>query len=100
MVCNTFLIFLYKFLHIFLVTADFICVIMTVVWHFVYKLPFNNESEEILMKRLQVLFLVALSSSLLLFGCGKKEEETQERRDYGQGIQMGQEVQRRLHGRL
>ena len=26
------------------------------------------------MKRLQVLFLVALSSSLLLFGCGKKEE--------------------------
>ena len=28
------------------------------------------------MKRLQVLFLVALSSSLLLFGCGKKEEET------------------------
>ena len=76
MVCNTFLIFLYKFLHIFLVTADFICVIMTVVWHFVYKLPFNNESEEILMKRLQVLFLVALSSSLLLFGCGKKEEET------------------------
>lgn len=28
------------------------------------------------MKRLQVLFLVALSSSLLLFGCGKKEAET------------------------
>ena len=28
------------------------------------------------MKRLQVLFLVALSSSLLLFGCGKEEEET------------------------
>ena len=28
------------------------------------------------MKRLQVLFLVALSSSLLLFGCGKSEEET------------------------
>jgi len=27
-----------------------------------------------LMKRLQVLFLVALSSSLLLFGCGKEEE--------------------------
>ena len=26
------------------------------------------------MKRLQVLFLVALSSSLLLFGCGKSEE--------------------------
>ncbi len=26
------------------------------------------------MKRLQVLFLVALSSSLLLFGCGKEEE--------------------------
>lgn len=26
------------------------------------------------MKRLQVLFLVALSSSLLLFGCGKGEE--------------------------
>ena len=26
------------------------------------------------MKRLQVLFLVALSSSLLLFGCGEKEE--------------------------
>lgn len=28
------------------------------------------------MKRLQVLFLVALSSSLLLFGCSKKEKET------------------------
>lgn len=28
------------------------------------------------MKRLQVLFLVALSSSLLLFGCGKDVEET------------------------
>lgn len=28
------------------------------------------------MKRLQVLFLVALSSSLLLFGCGKDAEET------------------------
>ncbi len=28
------------------------------------------------MKRLQVLFLIALSSSLLLFGCGKKEETT------------------------
>lgn len=27
-----------------------------------------------MMKRLQVLFLVALSSSLLLFGCGKEEE--------------------------
>lgn len=27
------------------------------------------------MKRLQVLFLVALSSSLLLFGCGDKEED-------------------------
>lgn len=27
-----------------------------------------------MMKRLQVLFLVALSSSLLLFGCGKSEE--------------------------
>ena len=27
------------------------------------------------MKRLQVLFLVALSSSLLLFGCGKDSEE-------------------------
>ena len=26
------------------------------------------------MKRLQVLFLVAFSSTLLLFGCGKKEE--------------------------
>ena len=26
------------------------------------------------MKRLQVLFLVALSSSLLLFGCGKEKE--------------------------
>ena len=26
------------------------------------------------MKRVQVLFLVALSSSLLLFGCGKSEE--------------------------
>lgn len=30
------------------------------------------------MKRLQVLFLVALSSSLLLFGCGKKDEEVSE----------------------
>ena len=29
------------------------------------------------MKRLQVLFLVALSSTLLLFGCGKKEETTE-----------------------
>ncbi|MBQ9926763.1 MAG: DUF3048 domain-containing protein [Lachnospiraceae bacterium] len=29
------------------------------------------------MKRLQVLFLVALSSSLLLFGCGKEETVTQ-----------------------
>ena len=28
------------------------------------------------MKRLQVLFLAALSSSLLLFGCGKKDAET------------------------
>ena len=28
------------------------------------------------MKRLQVLFLVALSSSLLLFGCSNKEETT------------------------
>lgn len=28
------------------------------------------------MKRLQILFLVALSSSLLLFGCGKDSEET------------------------
>ena len=28
------------------------------------------------MKRVQVLFLVALSSSLLLFGCGKDSEET------------------------
>ena len=27
------------------------------------------------MKRLQVLLLVALSSTLLLFGCGKKQEE-------------------------
>ena len=27
------------------------------------------------MKRLQVLFLAALSSSLLLFGCGKKDAE-------------------------
>lgn len=27
------------------------------------------------MKRLQVLFLVALSSSLLLFGCGDKEDD-------------------------
>ena len=26
------------------------------------------------MKRLQVLLLVALSSTLLLFGCGKEEE--------------------------
>lgn len=33
------------------------------------------ESEEILMKRLQVLLLIALSSSLLLFGCGKEEAE-------------------------
>ena len=32
-------IFLYKFLHIFLVTVNFICVIMTVVWHFLYKSP-------------------------------------------------------------
>ena len=30
------------------------------------------------MKRLQVLFLVALSSSLMLFGCGKKDEEVSE----------------------
>ena len=30
------------------------------------------------MKRLQVLLLVALSSTLLLFGCGKKEEEVVE----------------------
>lgn len=29
------------------------------------------------MKKLQVLFLVALSSSLLLFGCGKKEDEVE-----------------------
>lgn len=29
-----------------------------------------------MMKRLQILFLVALSSSLLLFGCGKNAEET------------------------
>ena len=27
------------------------------------------------MKRLQVLFLVALSSSLLLFGCGDKDDD-------------------------
>lgn len=30
------------------------------------------------MKRLQVLFLVSLSSALLLFGCGKKEKEETE----------------------
>ncbi len=28
------------------------------------------------MKRLQVLFLAALSSSLLLFGCGKDADDT------------------------
>ena len=30
------------------------------------------------MKRLQVIFLVALSSSLLLFGCGNKEDKAAE----------------------
>ena len=37
---------------------------------------FPERKRGLKMKRLQVLLLVALSSTLLLFGCGKKEEET------------------------
>lgn len=56
-------------------TVVFVYDIMSCVW-FIAETTIYYESEEILMKRLQVLFLVALSSSLLLFGCGKDKETT------------------------